>query len=237
MATSFEEIDFQSWLAGSEEAAAVAVPLVVDAVGPASVVDVGCGLGAWLAAFRAHGATDVVGYDGPWIDRSLLQIAPAEYRTWDLRNRLPAERRFDLAVCLEVAHLLDPPAGDALVESLAELSDVVLFSAGIPGQRGTNHENLQWPRYWADRFAARGLVATDPFRAELWEAPNVKWWFAQNTICFATEAALARLPALAEHRCPGGSPLPLVHPECFLDYVEAEAAAPRTSRWRRRAFT
>ena len=57
--------------------------------------------------------------------------------------------------------------------------------------------NEQWPRYWAELFARRGYVATDPFRAALWEHPDVKWWFAQNSVCFATPDALARTPVLA----------------------------------------
>jgi SAM-dependent methyltransferase len=231
---AFEDIDYETWLAGSHESAAAAVPLVLEAVAPASVVDVGCGLGAWLTVFRGHGVEEILGYDGPWVDRSALQIAPVEFRTHDLREPLTAERRFDLALCLEVAHLLEPPHGDQLVETLVSLSDVVLFSAGIPGQRGVNHVNEQWPRYWSERFARHGYVATDPIRAALWEQRDVKWWFAQNTVCFVEESALDRFPTLARARCAGGAPLSLVHPECFLGYVNTEEPIRRPGRlWRR----
>ena len=234
--SAFEELDYPSWLAGTYESAQVVVPLVMDAVRPSSVVDVGCGLGAWLAVFREHGVEEVLGYDGPWVDRSQLQIAPGEYRGWDLRRPLIAERRFDLAVCLETAHLLAPEEGDRIVASLVDLSDVVLFSTAIPAQPGNTDANLQWPRYWAERFAGHGLVATDPFRLALWEHPDVKWWFPQNLLCFATEAVLARSPVLERARCAGGAPLPLVHPGCFQAYIDAEAEtqSPRGRRWFRR---
>lgn len=230
-------MDYPSWLAGTFESAEVVVPLVVDAVGPSSVVDVGCGLGAWLAVFREHGVEEVLGYDGPWVDRSQLQIAPGEYRGWDLRQPLVAERRFDLAVCLETAHLVAPAEGDQVVASLVDLSDVVLFSTAIPGQPGNPVANLQWPRYWAERFAAHGLVATDPFRLDLWEHPGVKWWFPQNLTCYATEDALDRSPVLGRARCEGGAPLPLVHPGCFQAYIDAQAESPsaRGRRWLRRS--
>lgn len=227
------QLDFAEWLDGSDRAAAVLVPLVLEAVRPASVVDVGCGLGAWLAAFGEHGVEDLVGYDGPWVDRSRLVVPPGRFRTWDLREPLPVDRRFDLAVCLEVAHLLEEGHADHLVGSLAALSDVVLFSAGIPGQPGTQHLNLQWPRYWAERFAAHGLVASDPFRAAVWEHPDVKWWFAQNIVCFATEEALARSNVLHAGRPPGGGPLPLVHPSCLAEALEARPTPDRRRRrWR-----
>ena len=87
MASPFDQIDFDSWLAGSTESARVTVPLVIDAISPRSVVDVGCGLGAWLAVFREHGVDDLLGYDGPW---------GVEVLSEELRN-LPIEQIFERA--------------------------------------------------------------------------------------------------------------------------------------------
>jgi len=238
MATSFDRVDYANWLNGSRESAAIAVPLVIDEIGPRSVVDVGCGLGAWIAVFSDHGATDVLGIDGPWVDQALLEVPAEAFQAADLSKPLEIGRRFDLAVCLEVAHLLEPSLAERLVLTLMSLSEVVVFSAAIPGQGGFGHLNEQWPRYWAELFAAYGYVATDPFRARLWEEPEVKWWFAQNMICFVDRPALNRLPSLGKHVCASGSPLPLVHPQCFARPEEEEhSAAPpaRPSRlpWRR----
>ena len=205
MASPFDAVDYASWLAGSTESARVTVPLVLDAIGPRSVVDVGCGLGAWLAVFKEGGIDDVLGYDGPWMDRSQLLVAADEFESADLAEPLVASRRFDLALCLEVAHVLDEAVAPQLVESLTSLADVVLFGAAIPGQGGLHHVNEQWPRYWAELFGARGYAATDPFRAPLWERADVKWWFAQNTVCFARPDALARLPVLAASECSPGA--------------------------------
>ena len=236
VASIFEQLDYEDWLRGSTESAEVAVRLILEQIPARSVVDVGCGLGAWLAVFREHGVEDLLGYDGPWVDRSRLLVTPGEFRATDLQEPLEAERRFDLAVCLEVAHLLEPEYALRLVNSLASLSDVVLFSAAIPGQGGFHHVNEQWPSYWAGLFGSRGYVATDPFRAGLWEQPDVKWWFAQNIVCYATPSALERLPGLARARC-GTAPLALVHPGCFGRYVEEpqeQQARPRATRhWRR----
>lgn len=224
-------IDYRSWLSGSTESADVAVPLVVDAVAPASVVDVGCGLGQWLAAFRRHGVDTVLGYDGPWVDRSQLLVAPPEFIGTDLYDPLPVVRRFDLALCLEVVHMLEPHRAAPVVESLVELADVVLFSAGIPGQGGALQHNEQWPSYWAELFSAHGYVPSDPFRLELWNEPDVKWWFAQNMVVYATPEAVKRHPALAAARC-DPAPLPLVHPGCLAHVLgELEEARRPRSRW------
>jgi len=37
-------------------------------------VDVGCGQGTWLAAFRALGIEDVDGFDGAWVRQDALRI-------------------------------------------------------------------------------------------------------------------------------------------------------------------
>lgn len=242
MTSPFDAVDFPSWLAGSTESARVAVPLVLEAVAPRSVVDVGCGIGAWLAVLEEHGIGDVRGYDGPWVDRSQLLVAEDAFVVADLADPLVAERRFDLALCLEVAHILDEAVAPQLVASLVSLADVVLFGAAIPGQGGLHHVNEQWPRYWAGLFAARGYLAADPFRAGLWEHPDVKWWFAQNTVCFAKPDTIGRMPVLAAARC-DPAPLPLVHPGCLLAYADALEAARshvpqpsdgETGRWRLR---
>ncbi len=237
MGTPFDEVDFPSWLSGSRESATVLVPLMMDEITPSSVVDVGCGLGAWLAEFSEQGVPDVLGLDGAWVDQTVLEIDPADYRVVDLGEPLTLERRFDLALCLEVAQLLDPSEAEELVLSLTKLSDVVVFSSAIPGQGGLGHVNEQWPRYWAELFARHSYVATDPFRLRIWEEPDVKWWFAQNTICLASARALGRLPALAQHACVNGIPLSLVHPGCMTAVIEAHTGQrqARHSRlpWRR----
>ncbi len=236
MASIFERIDYEDWLRGSRESARVTVPLVLEEIAARSVVDVGCGLGAWLAVFREHGVDDLVGYDGPWVDRSRLLVTPGEFRAVDFHEPIEVERSFDLAVCLEVAHLLDAQHADRFVETLVSLADVVLFSAAIPGQGGLHHVNEQWPSYWAELFLSRDYVATDPFRAALWEQPEVKWWFAQNIVCYVAASALERLPGLERARC-ATTPLPLVHPGCLASHAEAlqeRKARPRAARpWRR----
>src|SRR5438034_251123 len=52
---------FRRQLGGVRRSASVIVPLVIEMLGPASVADVGCGTGAWLAAFRGHGISDIFG--------------------------------------------------------------------------------------------------------------------------------------------------------------------------------
>ena len=63
----------------------------------------------------------------------------------DLAQPLQIDRRFDLALSLEVAEHLPPECGSEFVQTLTDLSSVILFSAAIPFQGGTDHLNEQWP--------------------------------------------------------------------------------------------
>ena len=97
-----------------------------------------------------------------------------------------------------------------------------------PDKVGILHENEQWPAYWAELFADRGYVASDPFRNELWEREDVSWWFRQNMVCYSTLGALERHPALAAARCKG-APLALVHPGC-LENARSDVIEPKQAR-------
>ena len=184
------------------------VPRVMELVRPARVVDVGCGRGGWLRVFLDHGAAEVLGVDGDWVDPAGLHIPRDRFRHWDLRQPLEIAGSFDLAVSLEVAEHLPAAQADGFVGALTRLAPVVLFSAAIPHQGGVGHVNEQWPEYWAERFARRGFAAMDVLRREIWDDPEVAWWYAQNLLLFSREAEAA-------------GPVPrLVHPRHYLIKME-----------------
>jgi SAM-dependent methyltransferase len=175
------------------------VPVLIDLLQPRSVLDVGCGPGHWLRAFQAHGVSDVVGVDGPWVTDELLAISPRDFSARDLEAPVDLHRQFDLVVSLEVAEHLDPSAAGTFVRSLVRHSPVVLFGAAIPGQTGVGHVNEQWPDFWGDMFRAAGYVGFDWLRPRIWDDPEVCWWYAQNTFLYVSEAHLASQPELQRH--------------------------------------
>jgi SAM-dependent methyltransferase len=205
---------FQSIGDLSRRSAAVAAPMVTSLLQPRSVVDVGCGTGAWAAAFKSAGAVEVLGVDGEYCERSQLEIDAREFMAADLTNPLSIDRRFDLAVCLEVAEHLDERYADALVTSLTRLAPAVLFSAAIPHQGGEHHVNEQWPSYWVEKFAKHDYAAADPFRRLLWTHKSVAWWYAQNMLLFIRRQAIDASSQLQSLELKTASSVPhLVHPQ------------------------
>src|SRR5438105_10733505 len=125
---------YQAMREGSDRSAAAVVPLVIELVKPASVVDVGCGTGAWLARFQEHGVRDIFGLEFSEVSEPLAHLDRAHIRMVDASRPFRLERQFDLAVSLEVAEHLPEASAAGFVRSLAELAPVVVFSAAVPGQ-------------------------------------------------------------------------------------------------------
>jgi SAM-dependent methyltransferase len=179
-----------SWQGGSaERSARVVVPRVIERLRPASVVDVGCGSGAWLKMFQEFGVADVVGVDGPYIQPESLRITPEEFVGCDLAEPFRLDRVFDLAISLEVAHYVPEERAAGLVESICAHAPAVLFGAAVPHQPGGPGRNRQWPSWWAALFAAHGFRAEDWLRPLVWEDERVDWWYAQNKILYLRDEA------------------------------------------------
>jgi SAM-dependent methyltransferase len=208
----------------SPSAAAAVVPLLIELVHPFSVLDVGCGVGAWLAAFEDLGVHEVLGVDGADIADSRLMIPRPRYKVVDLATgRLELASTFDLALCLEVGEHLAASAADSLVASLVSAAPVVAFSAAVPGQGGIGHINEQWPDYWQSRFAAYGYRQYDVIRKQIWFDESVAYWYRQNAFLYATDEAakkhgLATMIATA-------FPERVVHPALFERLVRLSQPA------------
>jgi SAM-dependent methyltransferase len=205
---------------GSRRSANRIVPIVLDLVSPNSVVDVGCGVGTWLAVFAEHGVSEILGIEGGDVERTPLQIPQQWFVLHDLTKPLRLGRQFDLVVCLEVAEHLEQEHAPTLIEGLTGLGPVVLFSAAIPYQGGTNHVNEQWPEYWAGLFAAKGYVAVDCIRDKVWRYDDVEWWYAQNTLLYVESGKFEKDGGLRQSGLKSSRvPLSRIHPRKYVDTI------------------
>jgi hypothetical protein len=136
----------------------------------------------------------VQGIDGDYVDRERLEIPRECFTPFDLRSGIFECERKDLALCLEVAEHLPMRSADQLVRSLVKASPIVMFSAAVPGQGGTDHINEQWPSYWRKKFANHGYEPVDGIRPRILQNPKVEWWYRQNIMVFAAKEALERHP-------------------------------------------
>lgn len=152
------------------QAADIVLPQLFESHPIDSVLDVGCGMGAWLSVAQRLGATRCVGVDGD--DDA---VAPA-FHQLDLTEPFDVGP-VDLVICLEVAEHLPESAAETIVDSICRHSNLVLFSAATPGQGGDGHINEQPHEYWDARFTVRGYametVRTSGIQAS-WYERNIR---------------------------------------------------------------
>lgn len=189
------------------------VPLIIETIGflPKSVVDFGCGLGQWLHVFRNSGVNEVLGIDGPHVPLEDSFIENKEFQTQDLfkPEKIKLSKKYDLAVTMEVGEHLPKNCAKSFVNLLCNSTDIIVFSAAIPGQTGENHYNEQDPFYWKELFKDNDFVMLDPFRKLIWNNPEISWWYRQNLVLFVNKSIIEKFSNLEIYENF------YVHPELF----------------------
>ncbi|WP_462325250.1 methyltransferase domain-containing protein [Desulfoplanes sp.] len=180
-----------------------------------SIVDVGCGYGYFLSvAKKIWNTQKILGIDGPWIKKEHLQISNDEFIEANLEKDIAAKKlqsyqKFDLAVSLEVGEHLEQKQAHNFIKLLTSLSDLVIFSAAIPGQEGQGHVNEKWPSYWAELFQIHNFDPLDILRGEIWHNKDIDLCLRQNIILFVNKKNNISICDASNN------PLDLVHPEFY----------------------
>ena len=181
------------------------------------MVDIGCGTGNWLAFFEKRGVA-ILGVDGDYVPRAQMRIRQDCFLPMDLstENYSAIQGKFDLAISIEVAEHLPETVADAFVEKLCTLSDIVLFSAAIPFQKGADHINCQWQGYWFDKFSANGFVGVDSLRKQIWYLDDIAPHYKQNLILYIRKET----PLHQQLKKDADFILDVVHPSVYLHKQE-----------------
>ena len=193
---------------GSTNSAATIIPLIRSYFKVRSVIDFGCGQGAWLREWRRSGAQEVLGLDGDYISKDALLIDRSELLVSNLAKPVDMGKKFDLVESLEVAEHLPESAASAFIERLVRHGDVVLFSAAPVGQGGHDHINEQPYEYWRDKFLAHDYVLIDYLRAAVRDSRAVEPWYRYNTLVFVKRDMIGTLPEdLLRYRVANDDPM------------------------------
>lgn len=187
-----DEIYDGDYYAFVDQSARTAAPVMagtlIERFAPASLVDFGCGSGAFLAEVQARGVK-CIGVDNSQHAVDLCRSRGLEVHPCDLRapDVGALSSRYDLATSFEVAEHLPASLADAFVALLCRFSARVAITAAPPGQGGTNHINEQPPEYWIAKFNALGYrfdaQASGELR-KLWERGGTASWYHQNLLVF-----------------------------------------------------
>lgn len=167
--------------------------VVFDVLEIRSLVDFGCGTGAWLRAAQELGNVRALGIDGAWIDPEMLVCSNMEFRPMEMEQPIRLSETFDLAISCEVGEHLSEARADGFVADLCAASPRVLFGAAIPGQGGSSHINEQWQSYWATKFMANGYTPIDIVRPQVAECHDVVRWYKNNILLYVRNSEAIEL--------------------------------------------
>ena len=153
---------------------------------PKTVIDFGCGCGIYLREFERGGA-EVFGIDGSPAAQRNLAIDQSKFMLADLTKPVFMPKRYDCALCVEVAEHIPTDTSQTLVDNVTRGSDLIVFSSAHKGQGGHDHVNEQDPKFWRDIFAQKGFeyLASDTkrFRDALSKAGAI-FWLVENIAIF-----------------------------------------------------
>jgi SAM-dependent methyltransferase len=198
---------------GARRSARIVLPLIQATLAPQSLLDVGCGAGAWMAEALSLGIGDVLGIDGDYVPPASRLIPDERFLPHNVGEPFDLGRRFDLVMSLEVAEHLPASAAATFVANLVRHGDRILFSAAPPGQGGEHHVNEQPYAYWRDLFAAQGYLLVDWLRPQLTGNVDVEPWYRHNLLFFIREDARRALPeSIGRHTIPAGAAVPDISP-------------------------
>lgn len=206
--TSYDRTFFDYVNAGALRSARRLLPVVRQHLSIESVLDVGCGQGAWLSIWKELGVGTVRGIDGDYVDRSRLLIDSEHFQSHNLTTHFDLGRRFDLVQSLEVAEHLPANSAAAFVATLTRHGDLVLFSAAPKGQGGDHHVNEQSYDYWRGLFRTHSYRPIDLVRPAVISDDAIEPWYRYNTILYASPTAFSMLsPAVQAMVIPECQPI------------------------------
>ena len=220
MSSLYDNIFFDNIFDSSKRAAECIMPIIIEKLNPHSIVDIGCGRGVFLAEAKKYGV-NVLGIDGDYVDRDTLCIDQSEFFPHDVGKKISLPQKYDVAMSFEVAEHIDPNDAEQFVDNLVLLSDIIVFSAAIPRQGGTNHVNEQWPSYWQEKFKRRGYIVSSCLRNCFWNNSEITAWRRQNLLLVIREELFEEIEAKFDKDM--NLNMDIVHPDFFsykLDSLE-----------------
>ncbi len=143
-----------------------------------SVIDMGCGNGAYVRAIQDAGI-ECDGCDGNPLTR---EITEGLCEPLDL-SRPVALRKYDMVVSLEVGEHIPEEYESIFIDNLTSVADeFIVLSWAIPKQRGTGRVNCRSNEYIVEQMYNRNFKLTDHYIGLREAVVNKKFKYFRNTV-------------------------------------------------------
>lgn len=142
-----------------------------------SVLDLGCGPGFYLEAFKSAGY-DAAGYDGnpytPELTSGLGQVA-------DLTKEFVLDRKYSCVISLEVGEHIPEEHEQTFIANLIKyVEEWVILSWAVPGQGGDGHVNCKPNDYIEEVMGSHGFSRMIIHESYLRSCAQLPWF--KNTL-------------------------------------------------------
>jgi 2-polyprenyl-3-methyl-5-hydroxy-6-metoxy-1,4-benzoquinol methylase len=158
---------------------------------PASIIDYGCGIGAYLESGLNNGITKLKGYDigGDYVKKYTEKSVQPYIEYLDCTLPLITDE-YDCVISLETGEHIETKSSDQFVLNIANSTKkdgTILFSAAQPGQGGSGHINCQPKSFWIEKFAIHSFIYDEPLTKQIlkeWSLQKVPDYIINNLIVF-----------------------------------------------------
>lgn len=144
-----------------------------------TIVDIGCGNGAYVSALHKAGYS-VVGYDG---SPATPIITKGRCSVMDFSNPVDIGL-YDVVLSLEIGEHIPQQYESVFIDNIiSAVRHLLILSWAIEGQGGTGHVNCRNNDYIISAIEAKGLVFDPVLSAELRQGVFLPW-FANTIMVF-----------------------------------------------------
>lgn len=175
---------------------------------PKSIIDLWCWLWTFVKAFQENWI-DAYWVNWEWVEKDKLFINEESLIIHNLEQYHAFDKKFDLAMSLEVAEHIDEKYADNFIKTIISCSDIIIFWAAIPWQVWQNHVNVQSPEYWEKKFNKYWYKFYDVFRHIFWNNKDLFYWYKQNVFLVVKE--WIKIPQTLVEK----PPRYIIHPDLF----------------------
>jgi len=145
--------------------------------GAQSIMDFGCGNGAYVTFLRDMGFS-IQGCDG---NLNTPQITGNTCSVQDLSKEFRWGTEFDWSMCLEVGEHIPKEHEQTFLDNLvAHTLNGLILSWALPGQGGCGHLNEQPNEYVIEQMLEKGFAFDEEESLKL--RKTVRWWWFENTL-------------------------------------------------------
>jgi len=163
----------------------------IDTYKPKSIIDYGCGIGAYLESGFNKGVERLQGFDinGEILKKYTNPLIGKFITYTDCTEKINTDK-YECIISIETAEHINPLKSEVFVMNLINSADensLIIFSAAQPEQNGTGHINCQTKEFWIELFNTYGFGVDSQVTKEVsekWKTLKAPKYVYNNLIIF-----------------------------------------------------